>query len=466
MADSTSAASPGNTDYILTPYQRRWIEDRHRRKLFNKARRIGGSFAVALDAAMSAAGFTITRHRGQLVYRPDRGVNQRIVSASENQSKELLEQVRSHLVVLSEAVVGRALIDPKCDSAERVGLVNGARCYALAPSPRSVRGGAGDVILDEFAHMPRTREIWTAAKSITDPTLARPGGYRLRVVSTPFGDDNMFYELAEGAAGARFSKHTVDIHRAKEEGFPAENAEILQAESADLDDYRQEYECQFLSARERYISAELFDSCLIEPEEMPGRGAVAYAGNDVARKQSGDKSAIMELYKVGGTLYDGGLDTFRGKSWDDQEAIAGDVLGRTQAFAVDSTGIGNQYAERLHRRYGSRVMPVEFTLRSKEQVITGLRLAMEQGRLRLNARSPYAAQLRRAVLSIRREITAAGNVRYDAPRSDDPGKGKSHADEAWALALAVHAAGPADRREVPRITSWGRRAMSDLGSSM
>lgn len=419
-----------------------------------KARRIGGSFVVALDAALSAAGIGVERNRGRWYYRlHDRGTTQRIVSATQAQSKELLAQCRVHLLALSE-LCGTELVAG--DAAECIKLTNGVRLYALAPSPRSVRGGEGDVILDEFAHMPRTREIWTAAKSITDPTHARPGGYHLRIVSTPFGDDNMFYDLVHTEAGSRFSKHWTDIHDAVAQGFPAD-VQALREEAGDDDSYRQEYECQFLSARDRYITADLFDSCLVDPEEMPARGTEAYAGNDVARKASGDLSAIMELYRVGGTLYDGGLETRRGAAWEDQEAWAEQVLSRTRRLAVDATGLGNQYAERLQRKHGVRVLPVEFTSAVKEQVITGLRVAMERGQLRLNARSPYIGQLRKAVLSIRREITQAGNVRYDAPRSDAAGGGRSHADEAIALALAVHAAGNLSARPAPTVHTSGQR---------
>jgi hypothetical protein len=52
---------------------------------------------------------------------------------------------------------------------------------------------------------------------------------------------------------------------------------------------------------------------------------------------------------------------------------------------------------------------------------------------------PRAAErLREDICAIRREITTAGNVRYDAPHTDE-----GHADAAWALALALHACGKA-----------------------
>ena len=65
----------------LAPYQRRWLIDRSPRKVFVKSRRIGGSFVVALENAWGAAGVGFDS-RGQMYYKPERGCDQRIISAS------------------------------------------------------------------------------------------------------------------------------------------------------------------------------------------------------------------------------------------------------------------------------------------------------------------------------------------------------------------------------------------------
>jgi len=57
-----------------------------------------------------------------------------------------------------------------------------------------------------------------------------------------------------------------------------------------------------------------------------------------------------------------------------------------------------------------------------------LRLALEEGRLLL----PHSPELLRDLASLRRIAQPGGGFRYDA--SD---RGGSHADRAWALALAV-----------------------------
>ena len=65
-------------------------------------------------------------------------------------------------------------------------------------------------------------------------------------------------------------------------------------------------------------------------------------------------------------------------------------------------------------------------------------------------RVPADPATREDLHKVRRTVTAAGNVRLDAPR-DDAG----HADRFWALALAYHAA---DRHRAPaRLLTLARK---------
>lgn len=402
---------------------------------------------------MAAAG--IEREGDRYVCRPDRGRDQQFVSASHRQAKLLLEEAAEHLEMLGRTVVGRRIIAQQ--SAERITLDNGVRLHALAPNPRTIRGSEGDVTLDEYAHMPRPDEVWAAAKAVTDPNLGRPEGYALRVVSTPFGDDNKFFKLCETDEGKRFSLHRVDIYEAIAAGFPrplseserADYLEELREEAGDADAFAEEYECVFLSARARYISAALWDAACYDIDDRPEglEHATGFAGYDVARKPTGDLIAACELRELDDVLWqDAECWTERGLDWGAQEAKAAEILDRCARLGIDATGLGNQFAERLVSEHGGAVVPFEFTGPVKEELASGFRLALERGRLRPLA---YDGGLRTAALSIRREVTDAGNVRYDAQRSKS-----GHADQAWACAMAVQVAG-----EVPtvRVQGSGRR---------
>jgi hypothetical protein len=98
---------------------------------------------------------------------------------------------------------------------------------------------------------------------------------------------------------------------------------------------------------------------------------------------------------------------------------------------IDSTGMGAPLAESLEREFGPRVEPVTFTAAVKEDMAYRVKRRMEQ-RLDL---IPDAPEIARAFAAVKKLVTAAGNTRFDAERTD-----LGHADEFWAKALADLAA--------------------------
>lgn len=414
-----------------------------------KSRRIGGSFIVGFESACRATGFEI-KPDGTFTYDPKRGVPQRIVSASHNQAKELLERVLGHLDIVSRAV-GADVV--KHATKEQIDLRNGRSLYALAANPRTIRGGEGDVTLDELGAMPRAWEVWKAARSVTNRTLGFPEGFRLRAVGTPLGDDNLFYEIATTDKFTYFSRHVVDIHTAVREGFPEDPARLREEAGSD-EAFAEEYECQFLGAASRYISTDLYDRCTYTDAERPSEFGVSYGGMDVGRSPTGDPSALQRLTRMADKLWDDGCEVRRGETWDAQEEWVGEALSKSQCIAIDATGLGNQFCERLVSVFGTRVQPVEFTSASKEMLASGLRLAMDRGGLRLHEDH---IELRRAVLGLRREITDRGTQRFDTERDKH-----GHGDRAWALALANHAAGLTYASAVVHTDSRARRRTAGL----
>ena len=108
-------------------------------------------------------------------------------------------------------------------------------------------------------------------------------------------------------------------------------------------------------------------------------------------------------------------------------------------------------AEEAEERWGARVESVAFTAPVKEDLaVTTLRVYQDGA-----ARIPVDQDLRRALNSVKKVVTSAGNVRYDAVRSERFG----HADEFWAGALGLHAAN--DNAAGPVVVLGGapRRAL-------
>ena len=109
------------------------------------------------------------------------------------------------------------------------------------------------------------------------------------------------------------------------------------------------------------------------------------------------------------------------------------LLPNLRRCCIDATGLGMQLAERAQERFGTyKVEAVQFTAPVKEELAYPVKAAFED----LNLRIPFDRNLQADLRAIKKETTAAGNIRFSADRSKN-----GHADRFWALALAIHAAG-------------------------
>jgi phage FluMu gp28-like protein len=164
-----------------------------------------------------------------------------------------------------------------------------------------------------------------------------------------------------------------------------------------------------------------------------GYGGTCYAGLDIGRTSDRTELIIVNKDDVGvrWKMYSEGC---KRTSWDDIERLAAVAFSPRWDCArlcVDATGMGVFPAERLQQRFGRhRVEPVVFTAQAKEDLATSLYTAFVEQTVRIDRDDTL---LRDDLCAIRRIITTAGNVRYDAPHTDE-----GHADKAWALALALH----------------------------
>ena len=103
---------------------------------------------------------------------------------------------------------------------------------------------------------------------------------------------------------------------------------------------------------------------------------------------------------------------------------------------IDASGLGMQLAERAAERFGSyRVEGIKFSGPVKEALAYPFRAAFEDRNIRI----PNDPKLRADLRAIKKETTAAGNIRFSADRGEN-----GHSDRFWAGALAVHAQGGND----------------------
>ena len=255
-----------------------------------------------------------------------------------------------------------------------------------------------------------------------------------------------------------WSGHRVDIYDAVRAGLPAD-IQLLRSGCDDEETWLQEYGCQFLSDAQNYIPIELISSCVHEEAttEWTGYGARdkgqgespnheardLYLGVDIGRKR--DLTIAWLFEKVGGILWSRRLLVMKGMSFDVQEneicrlidggaapcPVSRVPYPAVRRVCIDQSGIGMMLAEHLVQRYGSMVEPVTFTAQLKERLAPKVKMAFEERTVRI----PDNREVRADINSVKRFVTLAGNVRFDAEHTD-----RGHADRFWALAMVVNAA--------------------------
>ena len=435
----------------LYPYQKRWVMDDSRFKLAVKSTQIGFSFAAALEAVLDCL---------------DKRTLWIVLSRGDRQSLEFMQKVQQHTKALRiiGSVLGTSFFDETTIRKREIKFPNGSRIIALPANPDTARGYTGNMILDEFAFHQQDREIWAAAFG----RISR-GNLKLRVISTPNGHRGKFFELAQEAGLAdgagdplqaasdkipgvkrklpdwraranrsaqQWSGHWCDVHEAVRQGCPIDTQALRQA-IGDTETWQQEYECVFHSDRENYIPIDLLVECehpqatvSLPADWQPSPNRECYFGYDVGRVH--DLSVVAVVEKVGDVFWTRALIEMPQTKFSAQEKALSDLVPFCLRGAVDATGLGKEMAERLAEKFAGRVEPVTFTAAVKHEMAIRMKRHFEERTLRIPDNRP----LRRDLNAVKRIVTSAGNIRFDAERTAD-----GHADRFWALALALHAAG-------------------------
>lgn len=193
---------------LLMPYQRRWISDTTRVKVWEKSRRIGASYAEALASVMCAAKSRAAGGQSTYYLSYNKEMTQQFIKDCAYWAKTIdavAEEVEE--IVLRDA--------DKDITVYRVRFASGFDVWGLPSEPRSLRSKQGRVIIDEAAFVDDLRELLKAALA-----LLMWGGSVL-VLSTHNGEDNAFNELVqEIRAGRRaYSLHRTTLDDALADGL-------------------------------------------------------------------------------------------------------------------------------------------------------------------------------------------------------------------------------------------------------
>lgn len=397
-------------------------------KTFTKARRIGGSFAAAVDACNLAAGYEWDGNRWKNV----RPIDVHVVSASFNQAKNVLAEAAEFLAKV-DSVDPRYKANAKANSIE---FACGGNIVAHPAKASSLRTYTGALLLDEFAFVQQQEDVWGAAKNIAAATLKEPRGYPVSLITTPWTHGGFAHRLFT-SSDLPFQRQTVDIYAAKAAGFPID-VEQTRAECALAEIFATEYECQWLRGGACFFDPELLVGA--EREDLPETLSrePSFYGIDIGR--TNDLTCIVECKRLGDVIWIVGITALRGMHMDDQrDRIVSQLsTGKLARCLIDRGGIGRDLSDHIERKWSSKCKGVDFSQDSKEELAVTFRKELESGRIRVwsdgGDNADQARALRMELTSIKAKPASGGKLSFETPRTVT-----GHGDRAWAAMLAVAA---------------------------
>lgn len=457
------AAVPIDPIIKFLPYQKAWMEDQSRYKVGMMTRRGGKTFGTMGEVAADCTQAEIER----------RITKWTILSRSEDTASEAIKGALEPMIRAYYAVLGGlarkakpefsegVFIDPAHEQTITAGdktatievpearyktfevnFPGGSRVKALSASPNAARGFGGNLILDEFAFHKNPRAIWAAAF----PVAAR-GGHKIRVISTPNGKGNKFYDLMT-ANDAVWSRHECDIYEAVRQGLDVDIDEI-RAGLSDEDIWAQEFELKWLDEGTAWLDYDLISANEHPAAGLPAlyQGGPCFSGEDIAARN--DLFVLPVFEAVGDVLWLREMVVRKRISFAEQDAIRAEMFQkyRIVRHRMDQTGMGEKPVEDAKRHHGEdRVEGVLFTTPNRLDLATRLKEAMQDRKARIPAGDVV---LRADLHSIQSSVGPTGARRLVADGETD-----GHADRFWAMALAVSGSTSTyqayDYRAVPR----------------
>lgn len=193
---------------ILLNYQKAWLLDDSKVKVWQKSRRIGASYVEALYAVLKAA-----------LSKADGGMNSYYISYAKDMTQQFIKDVSywARLLDIACEELGETILkdENKDITIYKVRFESGFEVWGLPSVARSIRSKQGHVIIDEAAFCEDLDELLKAALAML------MWGGSVSVLSTHNGDDNAFNilvnEVVEGKKD--YKLYTTNIDSAIADGL-------------------------------------------------------------------------------------------------------------------------------------------------------------------------------------------------------------------------------------------------------
>jgi hypothetical protein len=338
----------GRVPFEPYDYQAAYLEDTNRRRLILKARQVGMSNVIAVEALYKA------------LTTPDRQIL--MISRGGLYAQQLVTYCRHTL--------GGLAYQPEIvqENLTTLAFANGSRILSLPAAPSTGRGfPASDLYLDEFAFALYDQMIYESAV----PALAPDGN--LTVLSTPNGRGNMYFRLWSGLEGGEWSRHTIhwsDCPRYDEAWAEAQRRNMTRQSFA------QEYDCDFVASGDAVFDPDDLVKARQGWNPSPvGCDRIINAW-DIGRRQ--DHTVGISIGLRDDVWHEVAYDRMLVPYPVVQSSIDARHLDLGGTTYVESNGIGDPVIENLT----VTVEPFTTSVKTKTQAIQALQLLLQQGRLK------------------------------------------------------------------------------------
>lgn len=400
---------------------------------------------------------------------------------------EAQEKIRYAKAVYENLEIG-GLPQLVIDNQLKLEFDNGARLISFPAKP--VRGKPrSNWYGDEFAHIPRDREIYKGSL----PIISKGG--RIRIGSSPLGASGLFWEIFTEALQTypgftrkitpwweiqSFCRNVVAARKMAPAMETFERVEMFGKDrikaifaNMPVEDFQQEYECVFVDESTAWITwGEIkanqdADLLCLKAECRDSQIEACFAAIDWLRELI-EEGKVESVYAVGGDIgrtrnasefFAVGMGTsgeyplrlmltLNNCSFESQEAVLHRLFSALPVAGgeIDQNGLGRNLSETMTQAFPYKVRGVDFTNESKKLWATDVKMLFQKRKVPM----PVDRELAYQIHSIKKIVSPSKNLIFDTDRNE-----KHHADKFWALALALSAA----RREWivddrPRVGSY------------
>lgn len=393
---------------LAFPYQKAFISNPSKRKIWVSSRQIGKSWAIAFVLVRKA----LEKQNGLALCI---SVNSRSASEIIKKCSQFAEAVKT----LSKGAITYQ------NAFDHITFSNGSRILSLPSTSDGLRGWtASCVCIDEAAFVWKLDEILQGI----GPTLTRDQNAELILTTTPAGMNGPFYEMYSKALGDdQWYVQTTTIHDAIQNGLDVD-LDSLHSLCPDPDVFAQEYECKFMSEYGSLIDINLVDWY----DELPNGAYATYLGMDIG--STSDRSAIVTAKRILDVTYIDDIAMLHKTSYEEQLKIVKELhkLNNYSSGYIDKTGIGSAFAEFCTKQISSRLKGLQFTVANKTPMFELLRSQIFDHSVKFNIK--LKKLIEDDFRNVQRIVTESGQVRYAAGHDQN-----GHSDATSAIILALQA---------------------------